>query len=106
MRFFKRIQQARRAGQRYDGPACFCDDYAAVPRPGFYALGPHPKTGQEGAVILADVPLVCVDDAPGDPDDGSCHYEYAGPKDNPYKQGDRIVSIEADEARGSAEVAM
>lgn len=98
MSLLTRIRQSRRAGQRYDGPACFCDDYAAVPRPGFYALT------ADGRTILPKVPLVCVDDAPGDPDNGACHYEYAGPKDAPYRQGASIVSIEAHEASGTAEV--
>lgn len=98
MSLLTRLKQSRRAGQLYTGPACFCDDYAAVPRPGFYALTP------DGRTILPDVPLVCVDDAPGDPDNGACHYEYAGPKDNPYRQGTKIVAIEAHEASGSAEV--
>lgn len=106
-----RKAQEARAGQPYDGPACWCDDYQAVPRPGFYALGPHPETGQEGAVLLRDYPLVCVDDAPGDPEDGACHYEYAGPDDNPYRQAGApvthvpdttVVELEAHDAAGTS----
>jgi hypothetical protein len=75
-----KLRQRLRRGQLYTGPAAWCDDYAAVPRPGFYALTP------DGKKILPKVPLVCVDDAPGNALDGSCHYEYAGPKDMPQRQ--------------------
>lgn len=95
-----RKAQSERAGQPYDGPACWCDDYMAVPRPGFYALS------EDGRDILKEYPLVCVDDAPGDPEDGSCHYEYAGPDDNPYRHNPdvplKIVSIEAHDAAGTS----
>lgn len=84
---FRKLQQRRRAGQAYSGPACYCDDYQLVPRPGFYALDP---TGKR---VLPHVPLVYVDDAGEDPWDGSGHYEYAGPKDNPQRQG-RVVPRE------------
>lgn len=83
-----RLRQRRRAGRRYDGPAAWCDDYQVVPRPGYYALSP------DGKHVLAAVPLVCVDDAPGDALDGSCHYEYAGPTDMPQRQG-RVIDMEA-----------
>lgn len=82
MGLFTKLRQQRRAGKRYEGPAAWCDDYTAVPRPGFYALTP------DGKNILADVPLVCIDEAPGDPDDGSCHYVYAGPHDYPQRSAD------------------
>lgn len=82
-----RYRQSRRAGQLYDGPAAWCDDYQLVQRPGYYALD---STGKR---LLPDVPLVCVDDAGGDPWDGSCHYEYAGPHDQPQRQG-RLVPME------------
>lgn len=78
---FAKFKQRRNAGKLYEGYAAYSDDYALVPRPGYYALDPS------GKILLPDVPLVCVDDAGGDPWDGSCHYEYAGPKDNPQRQG-------------------
>lgn len=90
------LQQRLRAGKRYDGAAAWCDDYALVRRPGYYALD---KTGK---IVLRDVPLVCVDDAPGDDEDGACHYEFAGPKDNPQRQG-RVIDLEVI-AEGKTEV--
>lgn len=87
----RRLQE-KRAGQFYTGPAAYTTDYALAPRPGFYALA------DDGRTLLADVPLVCVDDAPGNPDDGSCHYEYAGPKDPPQ----RAASQREVELRASA----
>lgn len=72
-------------GRLYDGPATWCDDYALVPRPGFYALT------DDGKTVLPNVPLVCVDDAPGDSRNGACHYEYAGPKDNPQRRADNTT---------------
>lgn len=86
-----------RRGSRYDGPAAYCDDYALVPRPGFYALD---KTGKN---VNRHVRLIYVDDAPGDPDDGSGHYEIAGRKDPVQRGGDRVVQLEAKVA-GSAEL--
>lgn len=94
-----RKAQSARQGQPYDGPACWCDDYQAVPRPGFYALS------EDGRSILKEYPLVCVDDAPGNPDDGSTHYEYAGPDDNPYRLAgapQNIVPLEAHDAAGTS----
>lgn len=82
------LRQRFRAGKAYTGPAAWCDDYALVPRPGYYALS------SDGKRVLAGVPLTCVDDAPGDALDGACHYEYAGPKDYPQRQG-RVVALEA-----------
>lgn len=85
----RRLQE-KRAGQLYEGPAAYTTDYALVSRPGFYALA------EDGSTLLADVPLVCVDDAPGNPDDGSCHYEYAGPKDPPQRTASqREVELKA-----------
>lgn len=72
-----KLRQRLRAGRPYTGAAAWCDDYQAVPRPGYYALT------ADGKRLLSGVPLVCVDDAPGDALDGSCHYEYARPWDNP-----------------------
>lgn len=87
------LRQRRRAGKPYGGPACWCDDYQLVPRPGYYALDPS------GRRVLARVPIVCVDDAPGDHLDGSCHYEYAGPHDPPQQQGPgRPVTLEGNAA--------
>lgn len=97
MSLLAKWRQSRRAGQPYHGPACWSTDYTLVPRPGFYALDP---TGKK---VLANVPLVYVDDAPGDHMDGAGHYEYAGPKDNPQRQG-RPVELEA-HAVGRTEVA-
>jgi hypothetical protein len=82
-----RWRQSQRAGQLYEGPAAWSSDYSLVPRPGFYALDASGKN------MLPDVPLVCVDDAGGDPWDGACHYEFAGPKDQPQRQG-RVVPME------------
>jgi len=91
---FRRVAGGPQPGDPYQGPACWCDDYQLVPRPGYYALD---STGKQ---VLGNVPLVCVDDAPGDEQNGACHYEYAGPKDNPQRQG-RIVALEAHiEGRG------
>ncbi len=102
---FTKMRQRARAGRRYVGPAAWSDDYTAVPRPGYYALS------ADGKRVLAGVPLVCVDDAPGDPDDGSCHYEYAGPRDYPQRRADgsavqpgRTVDMEA-EAVGQGGIA-
>lgn len=99
-----KLRQRLRRGQLYTGPACWCDDYAAVPRPGFYALD---STGKK---IRKRVPLVCVDDAPGNALDGSCHYEYAGPKDMPQRQATggpvpsngTVVEMEPDTLYGTA----
>lgn len=66
-------------GEAYVGPACWSDDYTVVPKPGYYALS------EDGKALLVDVPLVCIDDAPGDPEDGSCHYVYAGENEYPQK---------------------
>lgn len=79
---FEKLRQRRRAGRPYDGPHAWSDDYTIVPRPGYYALTADGKT------ILPGVPLVCVDDAPGDHLDGACHFEYAGPRDYPQRTSD------------------
>lgn len=97
MQFVARWRQSRRAGTPYDGPACWSTDYSLVPRPGYYALT------ADGKHVLPDVPLVYVDDAPSDHTDGAGHYEYAGPHDNPQRQG-RIVQLRA-RATGRTEVA-
>src|SRR6185503_7344112 len=76
----------RRPGDRYDGPAAYCDDYALVPRPDFYALDPTCKK-------VTKQRLIYVDDAPGDPEDGSGHYEIAGRRDPVQRPGERIVSL-------------
>jgi hypothetical protein len=36
---------------------------------------------------------VMVDDAPGDPDNGACHLEHAGPKDGPQKTSDNLPIV-------------
>ena len=104
MRLFVKTRQKRRAGRVYTGPACWCDDYSIVPRPCYYALTADGKT------VLPHVPLVCVDDAPGDHLNGACHYEHAGPKDMPQRRADRAavpaarpVNLEA-HVEGTAEV--
>lgn len=84
-----------RRGQHYDGPVTYCDDYALVPRPGFYAT--------DGRNVNRHLRLVYVDDAPGDPDDGSGHFEVAGRKDPVQRPGDRVVTLEVQVA-GSAEL--
>lgn len=91
-----KIRQRLRAGKPYDGPAAWCDDYTLVPRPGYYALT------ADGKRVLPDVPLVCVDDAPGDPENGACHYEYGALKE--YPQRKRVVAMEAESIHGRAEV--
>lgn len=100
-----KIRSQMRRGQIYTGYATWCDDYTLVPKPGFYALD------DSGKQVLADVPLVCVDEAPGDAQDGTCHYEYAGPRDYPQRSGDRaigrgaIIDMEAHlEGRGGLSV--
>ena len=95
MSLLTKYAQQRRAGKLYEGTVAWCQDYQVVPRPGFYAT--------EGNAILANIPLVCVDDAPGNPEDGSCHFVYAGPKDNPYaSEPPSFVPIEAHDAIGKA----
>lgn len=97
-----KLRQQLRAGKLYEGAACYSDDYSLVPRPGYYALSADGKT------VLPKVPLVCVDDAPGDHEDGACHYEYAGPKDYPQRSGGKplgrggTISMEA-HADGTSE---
>ena len=86
-----------RPGSRYFGPVAYCDDYSLVGRPGYYAL-----TSDGKAVRKPLLRLVYVDDAPGDPDDPSGHYEVAGPKD-PVQRPGRIVALRAD-LEGSAGV--
>lgn len=77
-----KMKQRLRRGKPYHGIAVWSDDYTLVPRPGFYAVsGSGPQ-----ARLLAKVPLVCVDDAPDDATDGSCHFEYAGPRDYPQRK--------------------
>jgi hypothetical protein len=93
-----RLRRLRfRRGDRYDGPACYCTDYSLVPRPGFYALD---ATGKR---VNPHVRLVYVDDAPGDPNDGSGHYEIAGRKDPEQRPGERVVEL-AVAVKGSAEL--
>ncbi len=81
----------KKAGTRYDGPATYCDDYAAVPRPGFYAL--HVERDGSARRINPRLRLVYVDDAPGDPDDGSGHFEVAGKRDPVQRPGERVVDL-------------
>lgn len=84
------------AGERYEGPAAWCDG----PEVGF-ARGPYALTADGKDLLRPLVRLVMVDDAPGDPDDGACHYEIAGPND--YPQKGRPVALEA-RLEGRAEV--
>ena len=91
MGFLTRMRQQHRRGRPYDGPYTWCDDPQIVLRPGYYAVS---EVGPAGK-ILARMPLVGVDDAPGDPDDGSWHLEYAGPKDYPQRSGGRPVEKRA-----------
>lgn len=95
LNLLRRLRQRR--GQRYDGPACYTDDYALVGRPGFYALDP---TGKK---VNRRLRLVYVDDAPGDPTDGSGHYEVAGRHDPVQRGGERVVELEVQVA-GAAEL--
>jgi hypothetical protein len=78
-----------RAGTRWYGPAAYCTDYALVPRPGYYALSDDGKQLRKPLLRL-----VCVDDAPGDNKDGSCHYEVAGKNDPVQRQG-KVVKMKA-----------
>lgn len=73
-------------GQRYDGPACYCDDPQLVPRPGFYALT------TDGKHVRRRVPLIAV---PGG-------YEHAGLRR--HRQGTRFVQFSANPT-GTTEVA-
>lgn len=91
-------------GTIYHGPAAWCDDYSIVPRPFYYALS------DDGRTVLANRPLVCVDDAPGVATNGACHYEHAGPGDMPQRRADlspvpagRVVELEA-APHGTSEV--
>jgi len=75
-----KLRQRRRRGRPYAGLTTWCDDYQVVPKPGFYALE------SDGRTVRPDVPLVCVDDAPGDPKDGRTHFVFAGPRDYPQRR--------------------
>lgn len=101
---FAKLKQRRLRGKLYVGPTAWCDDPQIVAWPGFYALSADGKT------ILADVPLVCVDDAPGDPEDGSTHFEHRTLREHPQRRADggkitqeRIVNVEV-HAEGKAAV--
>lgn len=61
-----------RPGEVWRGHACYCDDYALVDRPGFYALD---ETGKQ---ILPKIRLTWVDCAPHDDQDGTGFYEVSG----------------------------
>ncbi|MBI3936411.1 MAG: hypothetical protein HY323_05495 [Betaproteobacteria bacterium] len=79
-----------RPGDRYDGPVAFTDEdgYKRLPL-GYYALTRDGKSLRRPLLRL-----VWVDDAPGDPDDGSGHYEVAHRSDPPVKAG-RIVPLQS-----------
>lgn len=67
-------------GEVYEGPASWTTDYSIVDKAGFYALAEDGKTFMQPLLRL-----VAVDDAPGDPDDGSWHLEVASPHDPPQR---------------------
>jgi len=111
-RIFKQVRaekaQVRRSGQPYEGPVAWCTDPQLVPRPGYYAVTDFGPLGR----VLADIPLVCVDDAPYDDEDGAMHFEYAGPTDYPQRRADgtrvergKIVEMEAERVHGKAGIA-
>jgi len=58
-------------GNPWEGYACYSTD-PQIGRPGYYALEDDGKTIREPHVMLT-----WVDEAPGDDDDGSGHYEVA-----------------------------
>ena len=58
-------------GSVWEGFACYSTD-PQIGRPGYYALNDDAMTIREPHVMLT-----WVDDAPGDDDDGSGHYEVA-----------------------------
>lgn len=90
--------------------------FSRKPRRGSVWTGPSAYIDQAEAAHLGIVPghwavtssgrpafrLVCVDDAPGDADDGACHFEVAG-KGDPIARAGRIVPIEF-HGEGKAEV--
>lgn len=76
------------AGTVWAGPAAYYDDATVNYRRGFYAL-----TDDGKQIRRPLVRLVAVDDAPGDPDDGSWHREVAGRHDPPQRAA-RIVPLE------------
>ena len=78
-----------RPGTRYEGHACYTDDYQLVPRPGYYALTDDGKQLRKPLLRL-----VCVDDAPGDPDGIACHYEVAA-KNDPIQKRNANVRVKA-----------
>lgn len=90
-----------RPGYVWEGPACYTDDYTAVQRPGFYALTEDGKN-----LIQPPLRLVYIDDAPGDPTDGSGHYEVASATDpvQKWNTGQPIVELKI-EVVGQTEVA-
>jgi len=73
-------------GTRYEGPACYTDDYQAVPRPGYYALTDDGRNLRKPLMRL-----VCVDDNPGDPDGRACHYEVASKTDPVQKRNANVT---------------
>lgn len=76
-----------RAGVVYTGPAGYADEHRGrriIPGP--YALAADGK-GLRTPLLR----LVSVDDAPGDPDDGSCHYEVAAKNDPPVRAGNPVT---------------
>lgn len=89
--------QSYEPGDRYEGPSCYCHDYAMVERPGYYALT---EDGQQLQDPL--LRLVMIDDAPGDAENPACHLEVASDTDPPMKQGP-IVPLHA-RAQGSSSV--
>ena len=65
------------AGTRWNGPLCYNTD-PEIGRPGFYGLDEEGKMTLDPPVLLTHV-----DEAPGDPEDGSEHWVVAD-EDKPY----------------------
>jgi hypothetical protein len=91
------LRRGPKPGTVFDGLVTYCHDYSLVEKPGYYALGEDGKQLQKPLLRLT-----WVDDAPGDEDDGSGHYEVSA-KTDPISRAGAPVPLEA-ESHGSAEV--
>lgn len=81
-------------GSVWYGPLCYSTD-PEIGRPGFYGLD------EEGHMTLdPPVLLTHIDEAPGDPDDGTGHWIVADPNEPyfshaPYQPEARLVDLES-----------
>ena len=82
----KRLREHQGA---YTGPVAYMDEIDGKPiMRSFYMLTEDGK-----GPVLPLIRMVSVDDAPGDPEDGSCHYEVAREDDRETRPGN-IVDLE------------